>query len=95
MQKTKSNSLVKKPIKKPLSRTLQEPIGSDFSSGATLATAVEVLNSSHPTQGTGYERPSNIDGHVEGNSSLNEANVEKAEETLSGAMMCLSLPAIM
>lgn len=95
MQKTKSNSLVKKQIKKPLSRTMQEPIGSDFSSGATLATAADVQNSSHPTQGIGYERPSNIDGPVEGNSSLNEANLEKAEEILSGATMCLISSAIM
>ncbi|XP_062017835.1 uncharacterized protein LOC133734210 [Rosa rugosa] len=84
VQKTKSNSLVKKQMKKPLSRTLQEPIGSDFSSGATLATAAEVQNSSHPTQGAGCERASNIDGPVEGNSFLNEANLEKAEEMLSG-----------
>ncbi|KAM1755041.1 hypothetical protein ACFX12_007418 [Malus domestica] len=86
VQKTKANSLVKKQIKKPLSRTLQEPIGSDFSSGATLATAVDVQNVSLPvpTQGGGCERPSNIDGPVEGNSSLNEANVEKAEDMSSG-----------
>ncbi|KAL6199388.1 hypothetical protein ACLB2K_029172 [Fragaria x ananassa] len=91
VQKTKSNSLVKKPIKKPLSRTLQEPIGSDFSSGATLANAAEVQNSSHPTQGTGYERPSNIDGPVEGIISFNEASLEKTEEMLSGKSM-LSMP---
>ncbi|KAM1168636.1 hypothetical protein PS1_030637 [Malus domestica] len=84
VQKTKSNSLVKKQTKKPLCRTLQEPIGSDFSSGATLATAVDVQNTSLPTQGSGCERPSNIDGPVEGNSSLNEANVEKPEDMSSG-----------
>ncbi|XP_050367494.1 uncharacterized protein LOC126785874 [Argentina anserina] len=84
VQKPKPSSLLKKQIKKPLPRTLLEPIGSDFSSGATLATVAEVLNSSIPTQGTGYEKPSNVDGHVEGNSSLNEAHLEKAEEMLSG-----------
>ncbi|KAH7546736.1 hypothetical protein FEM48_Zijuj01G0233100 [Ziziphus jujuba var. spinosa] len=83
-QKLKSNSLVKKPTKKPLCRTLQETVGSDFSSGATLATAADVHNSSNPMQAGGCERPGNTDGPVEGNLSLNDANVEKAEEMSSG-----------
>lgn len=63
---------------------MQEPVGSDFSSGATLATAGDVQNGSVATQAGGSERPSNNDGHVEGNSSLADNNVEKAEELSSG-----------
>lgn len=90
MQKLKTNFLVKKPTKKPLCRTSQETVGSDFSSGATLATAADVHNSSNPTQAGGYERPGNTDGPVEGNLSLNDANVEKAEEMLSGTLFFFS-----
>lgn len=84
MQKMKTNSLVKKPTKKPICRTLQETVGSDFSSGATLATAADIHSSSNPTQAGGCERPGNTDGPVDGNLSLNEATVEKAEEMSSG-----------
>ncbi|KAF3453449.1 hypothetical protein FNV43_RR03889 [Rhamnella rubrinervis] len=84
VQKIKTNSLVKKPTKKPMGRTLQETVGSDFSSGATLATAADVHNTSNPTQAGGCDRPGNTDGPVDGNLSLNDANVEKAEEMSSG-----------
>ncbi|XP_027939420.1 uncharacterized protein LOC114193718 [Vigna unguiculata] len=83
-QKTRSNSLVKKPAKKPLGHTSQEPIGSDFSSGATLATIGDVLPTSHPMQGVVCERPGNIDGLVEGNAFIIDANQEKAEDYISG-----------
>ncbi|XP_059441678.1 uncharacterized protein LOC132173981 [Corylus avellana] len=83
-QKTRSNSLIKKPVKKPFCRTSQEPVGSDFSTGATLATIGDVQNSTNLNQGGGCERPSNIDGVVEGNPSLIDTNLEKAEELSSG-----------
>lgn len=85
-QSTKSNSYPKKqPQKKPFYRTLQEPIGSDFSSGATLAATGDVQNSSNPIQGVNCELPSNIDGQVEGSSSLLDiTNQDKAEELFSG-----------
>ncbi|KAF4350904.1 hypothetical protein F8388_017930 [Cannabis sativa] len=83
VQKIKLNSIMKKQIKKPLYRTSQETLGSDFSSGATLATAVEIQNNLSPTQGGVSEKPGTNDGHIEGNSSLNDANLEKAEETFS------------
>ncbi|PON51478.1 Bromodomain containing protein [Parasponia andersonii] len=83
VQKIKSNSIMKKQIKKPLNRTSQEAVGSDFSSGATLATAGDVQNGLNITQGGVSERPGNNDGPVEGNSSLNDANLEKVEETSS------------
>ncbi|KAL5583614.1 hypothetical protein UlMin_016056 [Ulmus minor] len=84
VQKMKANLLVKKPIKKPLYRPSQETVGSDYSSGATLATVGDLQNCSIPISGGGCERPVNNDGPVEGISFLNDANLEKAEETLSG-----------
>ncbi|TKY57308.1 Bromodomain and PHD finger-containing protein 3 [Spatholobus suberectus] len=83
-QKTRSNSLVKKLAKKPLGHASQEPVGSDFSSGATLATIGDVLPTSHPIQGVVCERPGNIDGLLEGNAFLIDANQEKAEDYISG-----------
>ncbi|OIW04231.1 hypothetical protein TanjilG_00791 [Lupinus angustifolius] len=82
-QKTGPNSLVKKLAKKPLGAS-QEPIGPDFSSGATLATLGDVQPTSHPMQGVIYERPGNVDGLVEGNAFLIDSNQEKAEDVLSG-----------
>ena len=86
-QSTKSNSYIKKqPPKKPFFRTLQEPIGSDFSSGATLAATGDVQNGSNPIHGVNCEVPSNnIDGQVEGSSSFfDTTNQDKAEELFSG-----------
>ncbi|KAI9187143.1 hypothetical protein LWI28_024911 [Acer negundo] len=82
-QKARSNFLAKKQTKKPFSRTIQEPVGSDFSSGATLATAGDMQNGSVAIHAGGCERPSNNDGLVEGNSSLVD-NQDKVEELSSG-----------
>nr|KYP73418.1 Bromodomain and PHD finger-containing protein 3 [Cajanus cajan] len=90
-QKTRSNSLVKKLAKKPLGHASQEPVGSDFSSGATLATIGDILPTSHPMQGVVCERPGNIDGLVEGNAFLIEANQEKAEDYISGRVLLSKL----
>ncbi|GAB4846179.1 hypothetical protein Ancab_025177 [Ancistrocladus abbreviatus] len=81
--KAKSNSLVKKQTKKPIYRSAQEPLGSDFSSGATLATA-DAQNNSHAVQTGNCEKPSNNDVLVEGISTLAENNAEKGEDLLSG-----------
>ncbi|EEF32463.1 uncharacterized protein LOC8276725 isoform X2 [Ricinus communis] len=83
-QKTKPNFLAKKQMKKPMSRAVQEPIGSDFSSGATLATAGDIQNGFVATQASGCDRPTNVDGPVEGNSSLIDNNLDRAEELSSG-----------
>jgi bromodomain-containing protein 7/9 len=83
-QKTKSNSLGKKPAKRPLGYASQEPVGSDFCSGVTLATTGEVLPISHPIQGIFCERPGNIDVPVEGNAFFFDVNQEKTEEFISG-----------
>ncbi|XVF77410.1 hypothetical protein PTKIN_Ptkin14bG0040700 [Pterospermum kingtungense] len=83
-QKTKSNLLSKKQTKKPFYRSTQEPVGSDFSSGATLATAGDIQNSSVAIQANACERPSHTDVLVEGNSSHADYNLEKTEELSSG-----------
>ncbi|OMO83488.1 hypothetical protein CCACVL1_11383 [Corchorus capsularis] len=83
-QKTKSNIVAKKQTKKPFYRATKEPVGSDFSSGATLASAVDVLNSSITIQANACERPSHNDVLVEGNSSRADYNLEKTEELSSG-----------
>ncbi|OIW16355.1 hypothetical protein TanjilG_19071 [Lupinus angustifolius] len=82
-KKIRCNSLVKKLAKKPLGAS-QEPVGSDFSSGATLATIGDVQPTSHPLQGVIYERRGNADVLAEGNAFFIEANQEKAEDILSG-----------
>ncbi|KAF2285739.1 hypothetical protein GH714_007535 [Hevea brasiliensis] len=83
-QKAKPNFLAKKQMKKPLSRTVQEPVGSDFSSGATLATTGDLQNGIVAAQASGCDRPSNIDVPIEGTSSLVDNTMEKAEELSSG-----------
>ncbi|CAI9760417.1 unnamed protein product [Fraxinus pennsylvanica] len=81
---TRSSSILKKQIKRTVSRTVQEPLGSDFSSGATLAIGGDVQNVSNAHQFGGSERPGSIDGLVEGNSSLNDTTLDKGEESLLG-----------
>ncbi|XP_007020786.2 PREDICTED: uncharacterized protein LOC18593479 [Theobroma cacao] len=83
-QKTKSNFIAKKQTKKPSYCATQEPVGSDFSSGATLATAGDIQNSSITIQANACERPSHTDAPVEGNYSLADYNLEKTEELSSG-----------
>ncbi|KAK7387095.1 hypothetical protein VNO78_27601 [Psophocarpus tetragonolobus] len=83
-QKAGSNYLVKKQPKKPMAHASQEPVGSDFSSGATLATAADVQPTSHLMQGGRYERPGIINGILEANAFWIDANQEKAEDVFSG-----------
>ncbi|KAF5207984.1 Bromodomain-containing protein [Thalictrum thalictroides] len=77
-------SIVKKAIKRSSCKPIQEPVGSDFSSGATLATVGDTCTMSNATQAGGYEKPSIVDGQVDGNSSLTESKPEKTEEQQSG-----------
>ncbi|KAI8552840.1 hypothetical protein RHMOL_Rhmol06G0299500 [Rhododendron molle] len=81
---TRSDSLAKKQIKKPMNRTAQEPVGSDFSSGAMLATPGDLQSGSNATQAGGFEKLSKVDGPVEGNTSLTENILDKAEDLSSG-----------
>ncbi|VFQ91785.1 unnamed protein product [Cuscuta campestris] len=62
----KSSPLVKKHIKKPVGRTVQESAGSDFSSGATLANAGDAQNDSNAFPGTSG-RINSTDGPTDGN----------------------------
>ncbi|WJX37694.1 hypothetical protein P8452_25435 [Trifolium repens] len=79
-QKTQSNSLVKKPLKKLPGCAAQESVGFDLSYG-------DVQPTSYPMQVGSYERPGNIDGIVEGNAFLIDSNQDKAEDVLSGKNM--------
>ncbi|KAL6544486.1 hypothetical protein OROMI_023348 [Orobanche minor] len=81
-QKMRSDSILKKQIQRSTSRTVQEPVGSDFSSGATLATGGDNRDVSNALQAIGSEKPGSIHGPVEGNASLNDDDM--AEESLPG-----------
>ncbi|XP_027061162.1 uncharacterized protein [Coffea arabica] len=81
-QKTRLNSVVKKQIRKPISRTLQDPVGSDFSSGATLATNGDIQNGSSAAQVGGSERASSVD-RLEVPPVIDNS-IDKAEELLPG-----------
>ncbi|KAK6785606.1 hypothetical protein RDI58_019061 [Solanum bulbocastanum] len=83
-QKTKYGSVVRKQIKKPMIQMFQETVGSDFSSGATLAAAGENHYLNNTSLGGVSVKPYGVDGLAEGNSSLIDQNVDKAEESLSG-----------
>ncbi|KAK6934478.1 Bromodomain [Dillenia turbinata] len=83
-QKMRSSSIFKKPVKKPISRVIQEPVGSDFSSGATLATAGDVQTGSNAFQASNVEKTSVTDGLVENSSSQVDNSVEKAEDSQLG-----------
>ncbi|GFP82984.1 bromodomain and phd finger-containing protein 3 [Phtheirospermum japonicum] len=77
----KSGSVLKKQIKRFLSRTPQEPVGSDFSSGATLVNAGDNQNLANAFQAVGSEKPGNIIDGLIANSFLNDYNLEKAEDS--------------
>lgn len=82
-QKERSYSLTKKQTKKLFYRGTQETVGSDFSSGAVLATmgTPNICGADHAGN---FERPGNIDGPVEGISILADNTLEKAEDPQSG-----------
>ncbi|CAH9052550.1 unnamed protein product [Cuscuta epithymum] len=80
-QMLKPNPIVKKLVKKHMVQTAQEPIGSDFSSGATLAHAGDVQNGSSACLGNSG-RISIIDGPIEGGVSLTD--ILDKEELHSG-----------
>nr|XP_016472230.1 PREDICTED: uncharacterized protein LOC107794267 [Nicotiana tabacum] len=83
-QKTKYGSVVRKQIKKPVLPMFQETVGSDFSSGATLATAGDNQNHNSTSLPGVPEKPYGVELLAEGNFSLIDHNVDKAEEPLSG-----------
>lgn len=88
-EKTTSNSFPKKQIKKPISRTLQEPVASDFSSGATLAMAGDVANGSNLPQAVVCEKPNSVDKIIEGNVHSVDNIMDRGEELVSGKGLLL------
>nr|DAD20468.1 TPA_asm: hypothetical protein HUJ06_021931 [Nelumbo nucifera] len=80
-EKPKTGSVLKKPVKKSLCRNTQEPLGSDFSSGATLATTGDACTWSNLVQA---EKSNHVDGVGDVNSCLIDNKPEKTEEHLSG-----------
>ncbi|GMH24988.1 hypothetical protein Nepgr_026831 [Nepenthes gracilis] len=75
--------IVKKQTKKPICSSTHEPLGSGFSSGATLATS-DAQNTFNAVEVSTLERPSNNDGFLAGTSSRVENSLEKVEDSLSG-----------
>lgn len=62
---------------------MQEPVGSDFSSGATLAMAVDTANDFNLAPAVVFEKPSSVDKIIEGN-VLSTDNTDRGEELVSG-----------
>nr|GMC53464.1 bromodomain-containing protein DDB_G0270170 isoform X2 [Ipomoea batatas] len=85
-QKPKSSTAVKKVMKKPIGWMVQKPVGSDFFSGATLATAGDIRNGSNAFHLGNSERPSSIDRLIERNSSAIDNNMDKEESHLGKAL---------
>ncbi|XP_019196699.1 PREDICTED: uncharacterized protein LOC109190623 [Ipomoea nil] len=85
-QKPKSSAAVKKVMKKPIGWMVQKPVGSDFFSGATLATAGDIQNGSNMFRLGDSERPSSIDRLIERNSSGIDNNMDKEESHLGKAL---------
>ncbi|KAI3986709.1 hypothetical protein MKX01_014247 [Papaver californicum] len=83
-QTKRSNVVVKKSTKKTASKVVQEHVGSDFSSGATLTTRANLVNQSNTTHVGSYGMPGNYIGFGDRNSFLPEHKSEKAEEQVSG-----------
>eukprot|EP00268_Persea_americana_P067712 TRINITY_DN934_c1_g1_i2.p1 TRINITY_DN934_c1_g1~~TRINITY_DN934_c1_g1_i2.p1 ORF type:complete len:773 (+),score=174.32 TRINITY_DN934_c1_g1_i2:265-2319(+) len=83
LQKTRSNSMARKSMKKPMSMSAHEPVGSDFSSGATLANTRDTCTGPNMTQAVAFNKSGSVDGLVmEGDSFLDE-NKHVAVEELS------------
>ncbi|GER54895.1 bromodomain-containing protein [Striga asiatica] len=79
-QKSRSSFISKKQIRRSVGRPpMQEPVGSDFSSGATLATAGDNHNVSNALQAPGI-----VDGPAECISFVSDSNLDKTEESLPG-----------
>ncbi|KFK27108.1 hypothetical protein AALP_AA8G335300 [Arabis alpina] len=82
-EKVKPGSSGKKQVRQPFSRNGLEPVGSDFSSGANLASGGPSQHEPVSTQTGGHEKHNYMDVHFDGNTSLIES-LEKAEDLSSG-----------
>lgn len=90
-QRMKPNALVKKQMKKPMSRPLPEPVGSDFSAGATQAVREDLQNVSAVDQAVNCEMPSTTDTVLDSSLFLAENNLDKGEELSTGTEAYRSL----
>ncbi|XP_010929671.1 uncharacterized protein [Elaeis guineensis] len=79
-EKIKLNSMEKKPLMKSLCRTAQEPLVSDISSAATLASTGDTGTGLSMAQANGVEAQVIDNGFADGSSSLGESKSEKADE---------------
>ncbi|KAI4320789.1 hypothetical protein MLD38_034233 [Melastoma candidum] len=80
----KSNLSTKKLVKKPLPRSTQEPVSSDFSGGAMPATTGDLPRNSAANRGGYDERHSINEGLMDGNVASAENFADKAEELSMG-----------
>lgn len=79
--------MARKSMKKPMSMSAHEPVGSDFSSGATLANTRDTCTGPNMTQAVAFNKSGSVDGLVmEGDSFLDE-NKHVAVEELSGIIV--------
>ncbi|KAK4752489.1 hypothetical protein SAY87_021287 [Trapa incisa] len=89
----KSNTLIKKQMKKPMSRPYSGPLGSDYSAAATLVIGEDLQNASSAN----CEVPSTTDSILDGSIILAENNLDKAEELSTGkglSAKCLRKPSV-
>ncbi|XP_073039657.1 uncharacterized protein [Primulina eburnea] len=83
-QNTTSSSILNRQVKSPVSQTMQDPAGFDFSHGAGLGPVVDIHHVSNALSAVGSSRPCSVDRLVERNSFLNDNNFEKGEALLPG-----------
>ncbi|XP_008808423.2 uncharacterized protein LOC103720485 isoform X2 [Phoenix dactylifera] len=79
-EKINFSPIEKKPLMKSLSRTAQEPLGSDISSAATIVSTGDAGTALSTAQANGVEASVILNGFADGNSSLGESKSEKADE---------------
>ncbi|XP_073140810.1 uncharacterized protein [Henckelia pumila] len=83
-QNIRSSSILNRQVKSPVSQSVQESVGFDFSHGATLGSAVDIHNVSNALLAVGSSRPCSVDRLVERNSFLNDNNLDRGEALLPG-----------
>lgn len=84
LQKIRPNSMERKPMKKSMSMSAQEPVGSDFSSGATLANTRDTCTGPNTAEAVAFDKSGSVDGFVMDGNSFLEENKHVTAEELSG-----------
>ncbi|XP_073297198.1 uncharacterized protein [Primulina huaijiensis] len=83
-QNIRSSSILNRQVNIPVSQTVQDSLGSDFSYGVTLGAAVDIHQVSNAILAVGSSRPCSVDRLVERNSFSNHNNLDKGEALLPG-----------